>query len=453
MQPQVHHARHGEGAALEQGVDNIQGQGAEHEHELQRLGDAGQEHGQAGGEEHGAVIPALVGIHMAVHGQGNAHQQAGGTDHLAHLEAGGGDGVQQQLIGGHVTGVLEIDQIGDPGQPQGVLTVDHGTGGGAGLDHVLTAEAGVVHGDGQHVVQAEGQQQTLQHAVDERSKDGGGGGGVCDPDAECIDAGLDQGPHTGHDQGHDGGVEDDCQGHESLAIEEGQRIGQLAEIIELVVDHAADEACDDAHEHAHVQGRCAQNVGEVVGDFHLLAEEGGDGGTGGGQHVTADTEDCAGDAVDENEGDDRCEGTACTLLGPGTADGGGEEDVQVGDDGPADVLHGGTNGDHQTQIHHLEELAQAQHDAGGGHDGDDRHQDLAQLLKEVEVQSGLLCGGVHLVAPFLCLFILQLVAECFCNKNTAVAQKLQDLFCVFRGFSVLHKILLEKSAIFSATLH
>ena len=392
MQTQVHDTGHGEGTALEQGVDDVQGQSAEHEHELDGLGDTGQEHGQAGGDEHGAVALALVGIHQPVHGQGDAQQQTGGADHLADLEAGGGDGIQQQLVGGHVTGILEVDEVGDPCQPQGVLAIDHGASGGTGLDQILTAEGGVVHGDGQHVVQTEGQQQTLQSTVDERSKDGRGGAGVCDPDAEGVDAGLDQGPHAGHDQRDDHGVEDDGHGDEPLAVEEGQGVGELAEVVELVVDHAADEAGDDAHKHAHVQGRCAENVGEVVGHQHLLTEEGGDGGIGCGQHIAGHAEDSAGDAVDEDEGDDGCECAACTLLCPGTADGGCEENVQIGDDGPADVLHGGTDGDHQTQIHHLEELAQAQHDACGGHDGDDRHQDLAEFLQKIEVQA-LLCGG------------------------------------------------------------
>ena len=392
MEPQIQNARHGEGAALEQSVDNVQGQGAEHEHELQRLGHAGQEHRQTGGDKHGSVALALVSIHQTVHCQRNAQQQAGGTDHLTHLEAGGGDGVQQQLVGGHVTRILEVNQIGDPCQPQGVLTVDHGASGGAGLDQVLTAEGGVVHGDGQHVVQTEGQQQTLQGTVDERSKDGRGGAGVCDPDAEGVDAGLDQGPHTSHDHRNDHGVEDDRHGNEPLAVEEGQCIGELAEVVELVVDHAAHEAGDDAHEYAHVQGRCAEDVGEVVLHQHLLTEEGGDGGTGGGQHVAGHAKDCAGNAVHEDEGDDGRKGTAGALLGPGTADGGCKEDVQVGDDGPADVLHGGTDGDHQTQIHHLEELADAEHDAGGGHDCDNGHQDLTQLLQQIEVQA-LLCGG------------------------------------------------------------
>ena len=108
--------------ALQDGVYNAQRHGAEHEHELQRLGHTGEEHSQRGGNEHGFVILALVGIHAAVHGQCNAQQQTGGADHLTNLEAGGSDGSQQVVIGSHVACLFKVDQVVGPSQPQGVLT-------------------------------------------------------------------------------------------------------------------------------------------------------------------------------------------------------------------------------------------------------------------------------------------------------------------------------------------
>ena len=87
VQAQMDDTSHGKGTALQDGVYNVQRHGAEHEHELQRLGHTGEEHSQRGGNEHGFVILALVGIHAAVHGQCNAQQQTGGADHLTNLLA------------------------------------------------------------------------------------------------------------------------------------------------------------------------------------------------------------------------------------------------------------------------------------------------------------------------------------------------------------------------------
>ena len=163
-------ARHGESTALQQGVHDVQRHGAEHEHKFQRLGNAGKKDGQRGGDKHRFVFGALVGVHTAVHGQRDAQQQTGRTDHLPHLKAGGGDGGQQLVVGGHVAGLLEVDQVVGPCQPQRVLTKDLAARVDAGGDGVGAAEGGVVHGDGQHVVQAERQQQAFQRAVDERSQ-------------------------------------------------------------------------------------------------------------------------------------------------------------------------------------------------------------------------------------------------------------------------------------------
>ena len=337
-------ACHGESTALQQCVHDVQRHGAEHEHEFQRLGDAGQEHGQCGGNEHGLIVCALVGIHTAVHGQCNAQQQTGSTDHLAYLEAGGGNGSQQVVVSSHVTGLLEVDEVVGPCQPQRVLTKHLTACIDTGGDGVGAAEGGVVHGDGQHVVQTEGQQQTLQRAIDKRSQNGRGLGRVGDPDAEVVDAGLDDRPEQRRHDGNDHRVGNDHHGHEALAVEESQCIRQLAEVIVFIVSHTAHKTGNDTHEHAHVQGRSTQHGGKVAVDGDLLPEQGVGHGIGVCQHGAGNAEDVAGDHVDEGKCQHRCKGTACTLLCPASADGHGEQDVQIVDDRPADVLHGGANG-------------------------------------------------------------------------------------------------------------
>ena len=335
---------HGKGTALQDGVYNVQRHGAEHEHELQRLSHTGEEHSQRGGNEHGFVILALVGIHAAVHGQGDAQQQTGGADHLTNLEAGGSDGSQQIIIGGHVTCLLEVDQVVGPSQPQGVLTKHLTACVHAGGDGVGAAEGGIVHGDGQHMVQTKGQQQTFQRTIDERSQNRRSLGRVGDPDAKVVDAGLHHRPEQRQHHGDDHRVGNDHHGHEALAVEESQRIRQLAEVVVFIVSYAAHKTGNDAHKHAHVQRRGAQHRGEVAVDGDLLPEQGVGHGVGVCQHGAGNTEDVAGDHVDERKGQHSRKGTACAFFCPAAADGYGEQDMQVVDDGPADVLHRSADG-------------------------------------------------------------------------------------------------------------
>ena len=123
------------------------------------------------------------------------------------------------------------------------------------------------------------------------------------------------------------------------------------------------------------------------------------------QHGTGYAEDVAGDDIDQCEGKHGRKGTAGALLGPAAADGNGEQNVQVIDDRPADVFHGGADGHDCRNIAaaHLHQLAQTDHQTGRGHDCDDSHQHLAQLLQEIEIDEPLflrscLCG-CHVVPP------------------------------------------------------
>ena len=99
-------------------------------------------------------------------------------------------------------------------------------------------------------------------------------------------------------------------------------------------------------------------------------------GVGVFQHGAGDTEDVAGDDIDEGKCQHSRKSTAGTLLCPAAADGHGKQDVQIVDDRPANVFHGGAN----VTAAHLHQLAQTDHQAGSRHDGDDGHQHLAQLL-------------------------------------------------------------------------
>ena len=232
------------------------------------------------------------------------------------------------------------------------------------------------------MVQAEGQQQTLQRAIDERSQNGRSLGRVCDPDAEVVDAGLDHRPEQCQHHGNDHRIGNDHHRHKALAVEEGQCIRQLAEVIVFIVSHAAHKTGNNAHEHAHVQGRGTQHRGEVAVDGDLPPEQGVGHGVGVFQHGAGDTEDVAGDDIDEGKCQHSRKSTAGTLLCPAAADGHGKQDVQIVDDRPANVFHGGANGHNCRNVTaaHLHQLAQTDHQAGSRHDGDDGHQHLAQLL-------------------------------------------------------------------------
>ena len=194
------------------------------------------------------------------------------------------------------------------------------------------------------MVQTKGQQQTFQRTIDERSQHRRSLGRVGDPDAKVVDAGLHHRPEQRQHQGDDHRVGNDHHGHEALAVEESQRIRQLAEVVVFIVSHAAHKTSNDAHEHAHVQSRCAQHRGEVAVDGDLLPEQGVGHGVGVCQHGAGNAEDVAGDDVDERKGQHSRKGTACAFFCPAAADGDGEQDMQVVDDGPADVLHRSADG-------------------------------------------------------------------------------------------------------------
>ena len=73
--------------------------------------------------------------------------------------------------------------------------------------------------------------------------------------------------------GDDHRIGNDHHGHKALAVEKGQCIRQLAEVIVFIVSHAAHKTGDDAHEYAHIQSRGTEYGSEVTIDSNLLSEQ------------------------------------------------------------------------------------------------------------------------------------------------------------------------------------
>ena len=61
--------------------------------------------------------------------------------------------------------------------------------------------------------------------------------------------------------------------------------------------------------------------------------------------------------------------------------------MQIVDDGPSDILHSASDGQNQGKVAsgHLNQLSKADHQSCGGHNGDYRHQNFAQLLEKIKV--------------------------------------------------------------------
>ena len=68
------------------------------------------------------------------------------------------------------------------------------------IDYTIIILGGIIHGYGQHMVQAEGEEQPLQCSVDKGGQHRRGGGGVGNPHAEGVDAGLNHRPDNGQHQ-------------------------------------------------------------------------------------------------------------------------------------------------------------------------------------------------------------------------------------------------------------
>ena len=130
-------------------------------------------------------------------------------------------------------------------------------------DNGRAADAGLPEGHVEDVVQTEGDQGTLDAAVDKGSEQTRS----LDDAAQSEDHVLDDGPHDIEDSaGHN--TEDHADDRdETCAREEGQRIRKLG-LIELIAELRGAETGDDTAEHTHLQGLDAKH-GSDGALFHV----------------------------------------------------------------------------------------------------------------------------------------------------------------------------------------
>ena len=348
------------GSTGKHAVDDVHGGSHKEEGELQGLSDTGDHGGQSGGEQQAAHHLAVFRPGAAVHGQSSARQAENHQGELTAHEAGSGHGEVLNAGGG---------QLGK----EDVLSALHqvsGHGGGA-------AHSGLPEGDVEHVVQAEGDEGTLDEAV----QPGTGVAAGQHKAAQVIDAGLDGGPDVVHGDAHHqvGGGGDD--GDEPGATEEGEHLGQL-NLIEPIVQGCHTQAHHDAAEHAHLQGVQAHHGGGGAGQ--VGGAEGVDHGPYGGVH--------------HEEGDGCRQGRHFLLL-LGHTDGHahGEDQRQVVKDhrtGGVEHLQNGI--DEGAGAHDAHEAVGLQHGGVGkgpadaqkqarhGQDGDGQHKGAAHPLQYAE---------------------------------------------------------------------
>ncbi len=229
---------------------------------LQRFRHAGEHGGEGGGNQKAPGYLFLLRLGGAVHRQRRAGQT---EDHEGELT-------------GHKPGGVHGEHLCGPGSQLRKKDVLCALNGHA-VDDSGTAHSGLPEGHIEHMVQAEGDQRTLQNSVNPGAR-------VAGPDdqiAQSRNAGLDDGPDVEHGDAHhheDGGRDD---GDEPCAAKERQRLGQL-NLIEPVVQRRDAQSHDDAAEHAHLQGGDAQGGGGGVGGHGLHAAAGGNHGGDGGVH-------------------------------------------------------------------------------------------------------------------------------------------------------------------------
>ena len=380
-------SRQGKGAALQHCIDQIQRQRAEHKHELQRLCNSGQEYRQRRRDKHGTVILSLIRIHTTVHGQRDSQKKARSSNHLSHFKSCGGNRCQKLLISGHISCVFQINQVCYPCQPQGVLSKYLCSGIGSGKNCIGSSKGSVVHGNRQHMMQSKGQQQTFQCTIDKRRQHRRGVRGIGYPHAERVDSRLYHRPDYRQNQGNYHGPQNHHQRYKTFSVEECQRVRKLSVIIIFIVNHAAYETGNDADEHAHIQGRRPKHRCKVAVYRNFLSKQRMGYSPFCRQHLCGHAKDRSGNRIDQNKRNDGRKGSACPFLCPGASDRGSKKDMQIVDDRPADILHRASDRNNHVHIHarHLYQLSDTDHQSGCRHDGNDSHQHLAQLLKEIKI--------------------------------------------------------------------
>ena len=184
--------------AVQNSIDNVQGEAQEHEAELEGLGNAANE-GADGGGGHQTDGSLLV-----LGGVDHSQSSAGDTEHHAGEEAGHVHTEAPAHVGGGFTGPV----VGQVAQADGV--------------------------EPEHVVQGVMQTGGDQQAVEEGVQTGANAAQADDAVAQQNQSIEDDGPDEEQDDGNNDGNQAGDDGHAALAAEEGQPVRQLG-ALELVV--------------------------------------------------------------------------------------------------------------------------------------------------------------------------------------------------------------------------
>ncbi|CRQ64570.1 hypothetical protein PAERUG_P47_London_12_VIM_2_12_12_01943 [Pseudomonas aeruginosa] len=262
----------GHGQAGEQRMQQVEQRREEHEGELHRLGDAGEEGGQGHRQEQPADQLAPLRTGVAVH-----RQAGGGQAEHHHREHPG-----HELAALRVAGEIARQVAGDdaPGFRVGEATEDE--------PHQVVED----------VVQPGDDQQAVQHAEGE----GAEAAAFQHELAEAVDALLQRWPDHPEQQAQADRADPGGDRHEAAAAEERQVFRQL-HVLEAVIQGASHQAADDAGEHAHVDARIDHLEHR---DHHQVADGAGEAG---GAIVVASETDGDADGEDQRQvGEDRLAG-------------------------------------------------------------------------------------------------------------------------------------------------
>ena len=110
-----------------------------------------------------------------------------------------------------------------------------------------TTQGSLPEGQIKHVVQAKGDEQTLDHAEQERAEVAR----AVHHHTQGVDALLDGLPDKEHEDAHQGKDQGADDGHEPGASEEGEHLGHL-HLIKAIVQSGHTQAHDDTAEGAHL---------------------------------------------------------------------------------------------------------------------------------------------------------------------------------------------------------
>ncbi len=209
------------------------------------------------------------------------------------------------------------------------------------------------------MMQTERKQQTLKCTVNKRCKDRRSISRVSDPYSKRVDSKLNDRPYDRQYQADHDRPGDHDKRYKTFPVEEGQCIRQFAEIVVFIVNDTAHEAGDHTDKYAHVQSRSAQYRCKVAIHGDRLSEQCMGHRCRISQHIICDPEDLSRNIIDQDKCD-RCRKCAAgTLFGPRTADRDRKEQVQVVDNGPADIFNDRSDRADQRNIasRHADELS------------------------------------------------------------------------------------------------